>query len=94
MRVFTTVLWCVFCLWVALFASVQFLTTYAPTRVVEETSPEQESRIQMAEIHGIERVRREWALPVFLGSTLLAINSIALVASAWRRHRLARPCPP
>lgn len=79
LRRVTIVVWGVFCLYTAVAASLQFGITFAP-------SPGQGPASQSAERHGIERVRNVWAPAVFMASGVLALNTAALVALAWRRR--------
>ena len=63
------------------------LITFAPANAPPEFEPKHAREIEQAEIGGIERARWGWAPNVFLSSTLLAANSVALAAIACRRHR-------
>ena len=86
MRRVTSLTWCIICLAVAAHASTQMLITFAPRAVVSDSASECKAEAQRAELSGIERARKLWAIPVFLSSGLLAVNSVALVILARRRR--------
>ncbi len=77
--------WCFVCLAVAAGASLQMFVTHAPAKVVRDVPPGCEAEIQRAELSGIRRARDSYDMPVFLASSLLTVNSVALVSLGWRR---------
>jgi hypothetical protein len=73
------IIWFAACTFAAGDSAFQMFTDFAPRHAGDR-------QLASVETAAMERVRRYWAVPVFVSSGLLFVSSAALLAQGWRQR--------